>query len=91
MTTFNIDYSEIDRVLVALQEMFPGPIETFSGRPIGLGAITKAKWNGPGWSMWSDHHRTSNHSLKVTVTLQFQQPKMATLFCLRYPELCHRP
>jgi|LakMenE18May11ns_1017448.scaffolds.fasta_scaffold7231062_1 hypothetical protein len=91
MTTINVDYAEIDQVLTALSTLFPGEIQSFAGRQIGLGAITKARWLGPGWTMWSDHFRGSDHSVIIKVILQFQQPSSATLFCLRYPQFCHRP
>lgn len=83
-----IKYDLADEALTALQNLFGGAVEHFNGRPIGVGAITKARWVGHGWVMWSDHFRGSDHSLHVRIMISFDEAKMETLFRLKHPEIC---
>lgn len=84
----NLDYDSIDQAIVCLSDWL-GPIETKNtGRQIGMGAITKARWTGPGWEIRTDHYRTASHGTRIRAFLEFQDIRNETIFRLKYPDLC---
>jgi hypothetical protein len=84
----NLDYASIDRAIVILSDWL-GPVETKNtGRQIGMGAISKARWTGPGWEIRTDHFRTAAHATTIRAFLEFRDPHDETIFRLKHPDLC---
>ncbi len=84
----NLDYGSIDQAITALVSWL-GPVEKHNtGRQIGMGAITKARWSGAGWEIWTDHFRTSDHGTTIRAFLEFKDPHNETVFRLKYPHIC---
>lgn len=83
-----IAYENIDLAINALTNWLGAPTTINNGRVIGLGAITKAKWTGPGWLLYTDHKRTSTHGTIVEAFLTFDNSKNETIWRLKHPELC---
>jgi len=84
----DLDYDALDETISILSEWL-GPVETKNtGRLIGMGAISKARWTGPGWEIRTDHFRTASHTTRVRAFLEFRNPHDETIFRLKHPELC---
>ena len=84
----NLDYDNLDQTISVLS-VWLGPVQTKNtGRQIGMGAISKARWTGPGWEIRTDHFRTASHSTRIKAFLEFQDPHNETVFRLKYPDLC---
>ena len=82
-----INYALIPDTLKVLQKDFGNLLTTQNGRNIGLGAVSKAKWMGQGWIVWTDHFRTPDHGTTVKAFLSFEDPQQETIFRLKYPHL----
>ena len=84
----NLDYDAIDQAIVVLSEWL-GPVQTQNtGRQIGMGAVTKAKWTGPGWEIRTNHFRTPTHGTTIRAFLEFRDARNETIFRLKHPDLC---
>ena len=82
-----INYAMVPDTIKVLEKEV-GPLLTVqNGRPIGLGAISKATWMGKGWIIWTDHFRTPDHGTVVKAFCSFQDPRQETIFRLKHPNL----
>lgn len=82
-----INYALIPDTIKVLQEDVGQLLSTQNGRSIGAGAVSKAKWMGEGWIVWTDHFRTPQHGTTVKAFLSFSDPQQETIFRLKYPHL----
>lgn len=82
-----INYALIPDVLKVLQQDVGKLLNTQNGRPIGLGAVSKAKWMGDGWIVWTDHFRTAEHGTVVKAFASFSDSRQETIFRIKYPHL----
>ena len=82
-----LPYEQIDAAIWALTNWLGAPTTTVNGRPIGIGAMSKAKWMGPGWLIWTDHFRTGGHGTVVRAFLSFEDEQNETLWRLKHPEI----
>lgn len=82
-----INYALIPDILKVLEKDVGNLLTTQNGRNIGLGAVSKAKWMGQGWIVWTDHFRTPDHGTTVKAFLSFEDPQQETIFRLKYPHL----
>ena len=79
-----IRYADIPDVLQHLEAGFGKLLKHQNGRNIGHGAVSKAKWMGQGWIMWTDHFRTPSHGTTVKCFLSFENAHHETLFRLKH-------
>jgi hypothetical protein len=84
----DLGYENIDQAINILASWLGKPTAVNSGREIGAGAKTKARWTGPGWIVWTDHYRTANHGIDVKAFLSFENAHNETIFRLKHPDLC---
>ena len=82
-----IKYALIPDVVEKLEQDVGKHLTTQNGRNIGLGAVSKAKWTGQGWIIWTDHFRTPEHGTTVKAFLSFEDSRQETIFRLKYPHL----
>ena len=82
-----VNYALIPDILQVLQQDVGTLLHTQNGRNIGVGAVSKAKWMGQGWIMWTDHFRTPSQGTTVKAFLSFEDPRQETIFGLKYPHL----
>ena len=81
-----IRYADIPDVVKHLENSFGPLLRTQNGRSIGAGAVSKAKWMGQGWIMWTDHFRTPTHGTTVKCFLSFDDAHQETVFRLKHPK-----
>ena len=79
-----IRYADIPDVIKHLENSFGPLLRQQNGRSIGAGAVSKAKWMGQGWIMWTDHFRTPTHGTTVKCFLSFNDVHQETVFRLRH-------
>lgn len=82
-----IYYGEIQDVIEILDMEGGKFISKQSGRPIGAGAESRAKWMGEGWIVHTDHFRTSGRGVTVKAFLSFSDSRQETIFRLKHPEM----
>ena len=82
-----ISYSDIPTVVNLLQHDVGAVLQEQNGRPIGVGAVSKAKWFGDGWMVWTDHFRTPSHGTTVKAFLSFADSHQETIFRLKHSDL----
>jgi hypothetical protein len=82
-----IRYGDIPKVVELLQHETGAVLQQQNGRPIGVGAVSKAKWFGDGWMVWTDHFRTPSHGTTVKAFLSFHDPQQETIFRLKHSHL----
>jgi hypothetical protein len=82
-----INYALIPDTIKVLDKEVGSLAHTQNGRNIGVGAVSKAKWLGTGWIMWTDHFRTPEHGTTVKAFLTFEDPRQETIFRLKHPNL----
>lgn len=79
-----IDAGLLDRIVKQLSDWLGPPTEVNVGRPVGLlGHPNKARYRGPGWTVRTDQRRADG-MLWVQGYLEFDNPKMETLYRLKY-------
>ena len=79
-----VDASQLEKLVEQLSEWLGPPTEINVGRPVGLfGYANKARYRGPGWTLHTDQRR-SNGQLWVQGYLTFDNPKMETLYRLKF-------
>ena len=82
-----VNYAHIPDILKVLQKDVGNLISIQNGRNIGVGAVSKAKWTGKGWEMWTDHFRTPSHGTTVKAFLSFADSHQETIFRLKHSDL----
>ena len=82
-----LQYALIPDAVQALTVFLGEPFTVQNGRNIGLGAVSKAKWMGPGWIVWTDHFRTADHGTTVRCFLSFEDAQNETVFRLKHNNL----
>ena len=82
-----IGYQHINTVLEYLDQSFGEFTKQQTGRIIAHGAVSKAKWIGRGWIVWTDHFRTPDHGTVIKAYLSFSDSKNETVFRLKHPEV----
>lgn len=85
-----INYGEIQDVVEILDSQYGKFLQKQSGRPIGMGAESKAKWMGEGWIVHTDHFRTQGPGNTIKAFLSFGDPRQETIFRLKYPKMVKR-
>ena len=83
-----IKYALIPDVVEKLEQDVGPLLTTQNGRNIGLGAVSKAKFMGEGWIVWTDHVRPPGSAGPIVKAyLSFGNPQQETIFRLKYPHL----
>ena len=86
-----VNYALIPDILKVLQKDVGNLLTTQNGRNIGVGAVSKAKWMGEGWIVWTDHFRKSGSKGPIVKAfLSFNDPHQETIFRIKYPQYLHK-